>query len=323
MAKALAQNRHLVVEAGTGIGKSLAYLVPTALWCLKERKKAVVATYTKALQEQLLKKDMPLLASALKAAGLELKFHLLMGSENYLCLRRLHKATRRGPELFADGSSPAEALELLLQWSLQAETALRSEAPFKIPDYLWEEVRRESDMCLHSKCRHRQECPYARELDKARRADILIANQHLFFSGMPLKSFDAVIFDEAHNLEDASSHFLGLSLSDTTTTRLLERMFNPATMRGLTTRLPGGNTDLKEEMEQAISSALFEVDPFFSAIRHALRVETAQDIREGGGDKRVLSPCPVEDALSPKLALTAALLGMAAETPKTRRMRRK
>ncbi|HOX23814.1 MAG TPA: ATP-dependent DNA helicase, partial [Elusimicrobiales bacterium] len=267
VAKALSQNRHLVVEAGTGIGKSLAYLVPTALWCLKERKKAVIATYTKALQEQLLKKDMPILASALKSAGLELKFQLLMGSENYLCLRRLNKATRRGPELFAEGSSPAETLELLLQWAQQTRTALRSEAPFKIPDYLWEEVRRESDMCLHSKCQFRQECPYSHELEKARKADILIANQHLFFCGIPIKNFDAVIFDEAHNIEDSSSKFLGFSLSDQALTRLLERMFNPATLRGLTARLSGQNSELKEELEQAISAALFEVDPFFSAIR--------------------------------------------------------
>ncbi|NLO91025.1 MAG: ATP-dependent DNA helicase [Elusimicrobia bacterium] len=312
MARALDEKRHLVVEAGTGIGKSLAYLVPAALWCLKEKKKTVVATYTKALQEQLLKKDMPLLASALGQLGLKLNYHLLMGSENYLCLRRLEKAAKRGPELFADGSSPAQMMQQLLDWAGASETAMRNDAPFKIPEYVWEEVRRESDLCLHAKCPHRAACPYARELDKARRADILIANQHLFFSGMPLKHFDAVIFDEAHNLEEASSRFLGFSLSDTALTRTLERIFNPSTSRGLLTRLPQDNPDLREELEQAVSSALFEVDPFFSAIRRNVGMETAQQLRESA-EKRVIAPCAAEDALSPKLSLTAALLGMAAE----------
>lgn len=102
--KSLSEAKHLVVEAGTGVGKSLAYLVPAGLWAINCKRKILVATYTKALQEQLTKKDLPIVREALQKAGLPFQYFLLMGAANYLCLRRLQRCLEQGPELLDDGS---------------------------------------------------------------------------------------------------------------------------------------------------------------------------------------------------------------------------
>ena len=101
--ESLFETKHLIVEAGTGVGKSFAYLLPSALWAIENNKKVIVATYTKALQEQLIKKDLPVLGRIMEKAGFLLKYSVLMGSANYICLRRLLRYSKKDKGLFSDG----------------------------------------------------------------------------------------------------------------------------------------------------------------------------------------------------------------------------
>jgi ATP-dependent DNA helicase DinG len=132
--QAISQRSHLAVEAGTGVGKSLAYLAPAALWAARNKKKVVVATHTKALQAQLVKKDLPVVKAILAARGLPLSYFLLMGSSNYLCRSRLGRAGKFGPELF-DAGGANKAVEDLLEWARPGTSGCRPE--------------------IHSRCRRR------------------------------------------------------------------------------------------------------------------------------------------------------------------------
>src|SRR3989338_8056656 len=140
MAEAIADNinnnSHLIVEAGTGVGKSLAYLIPFILWAIKENKKVVISTFTKALQYQLVNKDIPFLKDAL---SLDFSFALCVGGENYLCLRRLNQAVSHG--LFE--LDETEALKELFDWKDSTKTGLKSDMDFEPMPKLWQKVCRD------------------------------------------------------------------------------------------------------------------------------------------------------------------------------------
>jgi ATP-dependent DNA helicase DinG len=214
----LDSGRHLAVEAPTGVGKSLAYLVPAALWAAREQRKVVVATYTRALQEQLTQKDLPLVQSALAELGVRLEFSLLMGSENYLCLHRLSKALRQ--PLLAERADWAA----LTDWSETAATGLRSRLPFSLGDAEWDRVSRDPDLCPGKRGPFWDRCLYRKDLAAARSAHIVVVNQHLLFAGLPIPSYDALIIDEAHNAEETAARFLGFSLGEFQLKRLLDEI---------------------------------------------------------------------------------------------------
>jgi ATP-dependent DNA helicase DinG len=135
----------LVVEAGTGVGKSLAYLIPAALWCVRNAKKILISTHTRALQEQLIHGDLPIVAKVLAEMGLPLKFAMLMGSDNYLCMQRLTRL-RINPTHVSEEAR--EVLERLDHWGQSAKTGHRSHLPELVAQNLWDRISKDADICL-------------------------------------------------------------------------------------------------------------------------------------------------------------------------------
>ncbi len=201
--RALASGEHLVAEAGTGTGKSLAYLLPA----LESGRRVVVATATKALQEQLLSNDVP---AAARALGREVRVAVLKGRQNYVCRRQLQSF---GPMLLRD-SRDEEAWESLQPWLAETETGDRAELPFEPSEALWAELAVGSDRCGGRRCPLQSTCFAEAARDRAGEAELVIANHALYFAdlaagGGVLPEHDAVVFDEAHRLEETAATWLG------------------------------------------------------------------------------------------------------------------
>ena len=221
VAAALGSGEHLLVQAGTGTGKSLGYLVPA----LTSGKRVVVATATKALQAQLVDKDLPRLAKALAPAlGRTPSYALAKGRGNYVCLQQVHGgpgAREDEPDSLFDGpaSSLGTQVVRLREWAEQSETGDRDEVPFPVTDRAWRQVSVSARECLGSKCPDRVDCFSEKAREAAKEADVVVANHTLLaldvFTGVQvLPERDAVVLDEAHefvdSVTDALSHELAL-----------------------------------------------------------------------------------------------------------------
>ncbi|MEE8259877.1 MAG: ATP-dependent DNA helicase [Nitrospinaceae bacterium] len=260
VAASLEEGHHLIVEAGTGTGKSLAYLIPAVLWALENETRVIVSTYTKTLQEQIVNQDIPFLRDVL---GLPFKYSLCLGSENYLSLRRMKRASQT--HLFGNVEED-EQLNEIFQWAGRTATGFRNDLPFEPAPSVWEEVGRQKDLCMGKQCETFNSCFYFKERRKWFGAHILIVNHHLFFanvanSGAVLPRYDAVIFDEAQNLEEAATSFLGLDISNSGLFYFLDRLYNAKTKRGTLARL---RDDLTIEIQQRVSKARIAVEGFFA-----------------------------------------------------------
>jgi ATP-dependent DNA helicase DinG len=209
--RALADGRHLLAEAGTGTGKSLAYLVPA----LASGRRVVVATATKALQEQLLTKDVPIAAAAL---GRDVNVAVLKGRQNYLCRNRLQGFALLGGSLFARPED-GRAFDTMRGWIDATETGDRAELEVEPSSSLWTELAVGSDRCLGRSCAHLGTCFSEAARERASHADLVIANHALYFADLGLRErrdgagvlpeHDAVVFDEAHRLEETAATWLG------------------------------------------------------------------------------------------------------------------
>ena len=236
MAHAVAQTlwdgRVGIVEAGTGTGKSLAYLIPAAYWAVSQGEKIVVSTNTITLQEQLVNKDIPFLHGVLDIA---FQAALIKGWSNYLCLNRLYNASQSHQMTFWE-SDPRE-VTALLEWVNRCPGGSRSEVDFPISDELWGAVCAESDACLRNDCPYLDRCFYFQERRQAFASDIIIVNHHLLFADLALRQilgFDTkwsvlppyryVIWDEAHHVEDVATNYFGCNVSRIGVNRLLGRL---------------------------------------------------------------------------------------------------
>lgn len=260
VASSLEEGHHLMVEAGTGTGKSLAYLIPAVLWAIKNETRIIVSTYTKTLQEQIVNQDIPFLRDVL---GLPFKSSLCLGSENYLSLRRMKRASQT--HLFGNVEED-EQLNEIFHWASRTESGFRNDLPFEPSPSVWEEVGRQKDLCMGKQCETFNSCFYFKERRKWFGAHILIVNHHLFFanaanSGAVLPRYDAVIFDEAQNLEEAATSFLGLNISNSGLFYFLDRLYNAKTKRGTLARL---RDDLTIEIQQRVSKVRIAVEGFFA-----------------------------------------------------------
>ena len=270
---AFSQAKHLIVEAGTGTGKSLAYLIPAILWAVENNKKVVISTYTKTLQQQILNHDIPFLREKL---GISFRYALCMGNENYLSLRRLERSAQTG--LF-NKADEEEQQNKIFGWAAKTETGYRSDLPFEVMPQVWEEVGRQKDLCLGKNCKTHSSCFYFKARKKWFGAHLLIVNHHLFFanvanSGAVLPAYDAVVFDEAQNLEDAATQFLGLEISNSNLFYFLDRLHNPRTKKGLLTRLDHAIVPHVKKITMTVRQA---VEAFFTHF-----------IEEYGRDDRVV-----------------------------------
>ncbi len=214
VATALARDEHLLAEAGTGTGKSLAYLVPALL----SGQRVVVSTATKALQNQLLAKDVPVAAAAL---GRPIRSSVLKGRANYLCRKSLHGLellAGAGPALFRSAED-AQEYERMRDWVASTATGDRAELEFEPSPSLWGEVSVGGDRCLGRRCEHARTCFSERARAAAGEAELVIVNHALYLADVALRGradgagilpeHDAVVFDEAHRLEEAAATWFG------------------------------------------------------------------------------------------------------------------
>ncbi|MFO1053136.1 MAG: ATP-dependent DNA helicase [Planctomycetota bacterium] len=240
--RAVDGGEHLLAEAGTGIGKSFAYLVPAVLHALAHpgRGPIVVSTRTIALQEQLEQKDLPFLHAVLP---LEWSSVTAVGRSHYICLRRMHLASRERGNLFDDATREAQ-LDRIVQWASRSHGGLRFELTEPVDDEVWDEVRAEQGNCLYKACPHYDGCPYQRARRRLETAQIVVVNHALYCADIALRmagarylpDHDVVIFDEAHHLERIATEALGLRLGLGSVLWHLRRLRPRRARRGLLDR---------------------------------------------------------------------------------------
>jgi len=275
VARALEQGEHLIVEAGTGVGKSLAYLIPAIFHASARNKKAIISTHTINLQEQLIQKDLPMLA---KILPVEFKFTMLKGRGNYLCTRRLKKVMQQGQQLF---TSPEMAeLKRIHEWSKKTDDGSLSDFEIEPAANVWQQVCSERGLCSPTLCGRQSDfvkeggdpCFFQQARSRILAADVLVLNHTLFFTllgtqeeeagGGVMFRNDFVVFDEAHTVERVASSHIGIRISSAQLRYGLQRLWNPNTRKGLLAVLRRGKENLVEE-------ALKESDKFFAAVEEA------------------------------------------------------
>lgn len=233
--KAFAAGQHLVTEAGTGIGKSFAYLIPAIELLHRRATKVLISTFTITLQEQLINKDIPFLAESLPQTFTAV---LAKGRGNYLCKRRLEFALRRQAVLFDERGS---TLAVIRNWANQTKDGSLSDIPVLPKSRIWDAVKSEHGNCRGRKCPHFQDCFYWRARRRLDSADIIVANHALMFSDLVLKAQGAsvlpdykyIVIDEAHNIEHVAEDHFGINISNYTVKFLLDALYNPRTHKGL------------------------------------------------------------------------------------------
>ena len=237
VSKAIDEGGHLMVEAGTGVGKSFAYLVPAILAASVAGKKVVISTHTISLQEQLLQKDIPLLQAVMPC---EFSAVLVKGRGNYVSLRRLEAATTRAGMTFG-GQDEIDQLAELKLWASATDDGSRSDLDFRPSPSVWDAVASEHGNCLGKKCPRYRGCFYYAARQRMRNANLLIVNHALFMSDLALRGsgasllpeYDVAIFDEAHTLEAVAGDHLGLRVSNTQVDFTLNRLYHPRGGKGL------------------------------------------------------------------------------------------
>jgi ATP-dependent DNA helicase DinG len=230
-----------VIEAGTGTGKSLAYLLPAIVWALNNEEKVVVSTGTINLQEQLVEKDLPLL---LQTTGLKFEVALLKGRNNYLC-RRKAQYLEHNPDFLLEPEKRGQLSEIQA-WVRTTTSGSLSDLPFEPDSDVWERVMSEADNCLRTRCPHYQQCFFYNARRRAARAHILIVNHHLLLADLAVRAesnnytmtavlpaFHRLVLDEAHNLEEAAIEHFGARISRSGLHYQLRRFAHPRRGTGL------------------------------------------------------------------------------------------
>src|SRR5262245_583401 len=298
VADAIAERKHLMVEAGTGVGKSFAYLVPIIQAAIGDKEfRAVISTHTISLQEQLLRKDIPFLQSVTPQ---EFKAVLVKGRGNYLSKRRLRVAQQRMMTLTPDRRA-ADELVQIGKWSRRTQDGSRSDLEFAPHPAVWDLVESDHGNCLGRKCPDHSECFYYRARRGIQGAQILVVNHALFFSDLALRrvgagflpDYKVVVFDEAHTLEDVAADHLGLQVSQSGLEYLFNRLLAPVKHRGLLATF--GDDLAIAQLEYARQAS----ERFFLSVRNW------RDQQERGTG-RVRDPGIVPDVLSEELTKLAA-----------------
>ena len=295
VARALEEERHLVVEAGTGVGKSIAYLAPSILYAIAEKKKAIISTHTINLQEQLLHKDIPILQ---KVLPIEFEAALMKGRQNYLCPRRLERALQQAGELFT--TSEAAELARIANWARTTKDGSLSDLAVEPDPKVWTQVCSEAHICTGKSCGQQTNCFFQQARKRLLAADVIVLNHTLLFMllGAPeeqaeresgyLFPNDFIVFDEAHTIEPTASRQIGMAVSQYGLRATVQRLYNARTRKGLftVTRDAAGVT---------LAAALVDdIDRFFRV------VEEHCDFRKGR-EVRVREPDFVPDTISGRL----------------------
>lgn len=288
VAEATANSCHLAVEAGTGVGKSFAYLVPLILTALSRGERAVVATYTITLQEQLMEKDIPFLREAL---GVDFRARLVKGRSNYLCLRRLARARSMSGDLF-DPSKEFE-VDRIRAWADEAVEGSRQELDPQPSADVWSAVCVEQGNCLGKKCPDFNRCFVMKAREGLHEANLLVVNHHLFFSelavraegGAFLPDYGMVVFDEAHQMEDVAAGHMGIRISVYAVEHWLRRLYSKDNRKGLFAVLRDG------QGANLVNRLWEEEERFFIEMRRQYR------LAEGNSTVRLREPPKVATQL--------------------------
>lgn len=257
VAQAMRDLANLAIEAPTGVGKSIAYLVPAILYSKLTGKPCIITTETISLQEQLIDKDLPLLQ---KLLGIKFRSALAKGRRNYLCLRRLSLAAGEHQNEYLAHPSLIGDIDRIHDWSETTTDGNRDNADFYINNDSWNYVCCEAGNCSFPKCRYRRECFYRKARESWAKADVVVANHALFFtdlkmqiesgddSGGLLPVYGSVVIDEAHTLEDNAAQHLGLYLTYGGFKSFLNRLYNPDSARGLLMRKGSNALELRSQV---------------------------------------------------------------------------
>jgi ATP-dependent DNA helicase DinG len=314
VAKTLDHKSHLMVEAGTGVGKSFAYLVPAILRCVSRGETIVIATNTIALQEQLVEKDIPLIQSTLAAqadpgiegpqwAG-ELRPALVKGRGNYVSIRRLKMASERQDRLFAEAAA-RRTLHAIEEWAYDTTDGSLATLPQLERPAVWDRVQSDAGNCMGRKCTQYTKCFYQRSRRLMEKANLLVCNHALFFSDLALRAkdvgflpkYDHVILDEAHNIEDVASDHFGLSLAEGRVAHLLSMLYHHKSGKGYLPNLTLAAGDA-EKIDKTIGAVLNAEGAMRAFFESWLRVHE-QSPGRGSGSARLRVAGAVENVLSP------------------------
>jgi len=266
VAQALAAGTPLIFEAGTGVGKSLAYLVPGILFAVSSKRPFLVSTHTISLQEQIRSKDLeqcrPLFTSIPELNPFrDFKSAFLVGRGNYVCTKRLVRAAEERTDLF--NGSDQSALDQLCEWVQNTNSGLRQETGLKIPPEIWDAVNADASSCNRKDC-PAEECFFHAARQKVQRAQVVILNHSLLFSlisagmapgeGTPgiLYPNDFLVLDEAHTLPGIATNHLGASISSYAVDRALRILYNPKTKKGFLKKI--GNPGDRRLVDEALAS---------------------------------------------------------------------
>ena len=290
--QAFDQREHLLIEAGTGVGKSFAYLLPAIERVTEYRDRVVISTHTIALQEQLINKDIPFLSSVLPV---EFSAVLVKGRGNYLGLRRLQQSSQRQELLFRAGGE-VEQLWEIEKWAYETTDGSLADLPISPSPAVWERVRSEHGNCMGRRCAYYDKCFYQQARRRARNARLLIVNHALFFSDLAVRKsgssilpdYDFAILDEAHTIEQVAGDHFGVSVSEAQVRYLLGSLYNERTGRGL---LNGFHAD---KAVQAVRRTREAMSQFFDEI-------AAWQSAHGRPNGRLAEPPPVKNRLSDAL----------------------
>jgi ATP-dependent DNA helicase DinG len=309
---AIAGGRHLVVEAGTGVGKSFAYLVPAILAAtdpnVAKPPRVVISTHTISLQEQLITKDIPLLNSVIPR---EFSAVLVKGRRNYVSLRRLQGASERAGSLFDTAEEAANQLRTLRTWSEQTGDGSLADLEFKPLPQVWDEVASDHGNCMGRKCPTYNKCFYYADRRRVQHAQLMVVNHALFFSDLALRrqgvsilpDYDIVVLDEAHTIEAVAADHLGISLSNGQFEYLLSRLYNDRTQKGLLVH--HGLTKVCKQVESVRDA----VSEYFADVW-----QWKSEFASSNG--RVNAPLPVTNALSTELLSLARSIKQAGDAIK-------
>lgn len=291
---AFREGHHLLVEAGTGVGKSFAYLLPAIDYALRQKKRVVVSTHTISLQEQLIEKDIPLLRAVYPD---EFSAVLVKGRGNYLCQRRLEQTRSRQNSLFED-QRQLESLWTIEEWAQETTDGSLADLPTLPDPGVWDRVRAEQGNCLGKKCKFYKECFWQAARRRMATGTLLIVNHALFFSDLALRmagvnylpKYDAVILDEAHTIEDVAGKHFGIEVSESSVRYQLRTLYEPKRGKGM---LSVHGSCANDAIQDVVELHLL-ADAFFKdcADWHT---------RHGRGNGRIREPYAVENSLSPKL----------------------
>ncbi len=277
-ARAFNEDRVAALEGGTGVGKSMAYLVPALFWIAKNHERVVVSTNTINLQEQLIGKDIPLLGrllgsglrpdAGLSEAGLPaqaaFKAVLVKGRGNYLCLRKLELARTEGDFLLED--TEGQDIAAIAEWALTTKEGSRSDLSFAPSESLWEKLNSESDSCTRLRCGHFQRCFFFRARREAASADLLVVNHHILLADIAIRAegadnailpgYTRLVIDEGHNLEDGATSYFGSRIARLGLLKMLSRLHHKAARAASGRPTAGGRAAAGRAVRPAAKGAL-------------------------------------------------------------------